>query len=73
MVKDKGFDTITSEEFDDILRDVVHDHGTEALMAIGDIYSLASEEFNNEVLEEWAQQNGRDTDTGLLLPDEEEE
>jgi hypothetical protein len=49
--------SMTNEEFSDILGDIIHDEGIKKILAIGDVYSILAEEYNNAVLNEWARRN----------------
>jgi len=48
------YDKMTQEEFHSILDDVVADHGWD----VGDVRSILAEEYNNEVLDRWATNQG---------------
>lgn len=45
---------MTQDQFDDILKNCVHETPSIELLSINGIYEILSEYFNNEVLERWA-------------------
>lgn len=55
--KKADYSTMTDEEFDQILRDRVHDLGTDWLLGLKGVWTTAAEELNNDVLDEWAEQH----------------
>ncbi|MBW1953532.1 MAG: hypothetical protein JRI66_10685 [Deltaproteobacteria bacterium] len=55
MKKEKR--TITSEEFNNILVEIIGETDPIVLLRIPGVYEILSEHFNNEVLERWEQEN----------------
>ena len=53
---------LSGDEFRDILAGIVDELTTEAILSYGDIYAALSEEFNNEVLEQWKESKTRGED-----------
>ena len=58
--------TITTIEFDRSLQKKLESMKASELLSIAGIYELVSEEFNNEIIEEWESSNGF-METEILL------
>lgn len=61
--------------FDDMTHDDESDALTQLctvplLLSMGDVYTIAKEELNNEILAYWAQQNNRCAECGARLTDD---
>ena len=54
----KNYANITDEDFERILRDILRDMTGEQLISIFGIYEILSEEFNNDVLTMWEEEQG---------------
>lgn len=57
MSEEPKYDAMTNEEFDQILRDMVYDLGTDWLLGLKDVWTTAAEELNNDILEQWADEH----------------
>ena len=44
---------ITTEEFDEFLKQILRSLAASELLLIEGVYELVSEEFNNEILDRW--------------------
>jgi hypothetical protein len=44
--------TITNEQFDEKLAEILDRHPASTLLSIGGIYEILREEYNNQILEE---------------------
>jgi hypothetical protein len=71
---------MTDDERHECLCDVISSATTQELLAIGDIYSILLEEFNNEILDQWAARfwrcsccGGKKNDEGECLNCDEED
>jgi len=49
--------SITQEQFDKILIEILNEYTGAQLLNIPGIYEIVSEEFNNEILERWEKAN----------------
>lgn len=69
MTKTNEYADMTDEDFDEILRGICDDVGTDELLDIPGVYELVREHYNNDVLAEWkAEQEEEDEE-----PDDEDE
>ena len=64
MPKPDRYAEMTSDEFDEILMEIMDEHPASHLLAVAGVYELVTEEHNNEVLERWERRHPE--------PDEEE-
>ena len=55
------YSKMTTQEFDDILSDVVDEEPASTLLSIGGIYEILAEHFNNEVLRLWKEKHDEET------------
>lgn len=44
---------MTDQEFREILEDIINELNAAEILSYGDVYSIFSEELNNEVLSRW--------------------
>jgi len=56
------YDKMTHDDFDRILRDIVDQNPASYLLDVAGVYEIASEEYNNEVLERWEEEQDEDED-----------
>jgi hypothetical protein len=49
------YSKMTDAEFDQILKEIMDESPASALLTIPGIYEIVSEEFNNEILDRWAE------------------
>ena len=64
------WDDLDDETFNSILLDIAGKMGVAGILGTPGVLEILREELNNEVLEEWAERNNRDPDTGAPLEDE---
>ena len=50
------YDKMTHDDFDRILRDIVDQSPASYLLDVEGVYEIASEEYNDEVLERWEEE-----------------
>lgn len=55
MSKNIDYSKMTDAEFDSILKEIMDESPASTLLTIAGIYEIVSEEFNNEVLDRWAE------------------
>ena len=65
-----SWDWITNEMFEEKVREIASDMGTDQILDIGDIYSIFQEHVNNQALEELALENHMCTTCGTELDEE---
>ena len=51
------YTSMTGEEFDEILVQILDERPASHLLSVGGVYELVAEEYNNLVLDEWASRN----------------
>ena len=51
------YSSMTQDEFDELLTELVQGMTAGELLRHGEIYSTLSEKFNNEILDLWAERN----------------
>jgi hypothetical protein len=54
---DADYSQMTHEEEHEILRQILDDTYSSEILAIGDVYSILREHFNNRILDTWAEEN----------------
>jgi len=64
------WDDLDDETFNSILLDIAGKLGVAGILGTPGVLEILREELNNEVLEEWAERNNRDPNTGAPLEDE---
>ena len=47
---------LTPDKFREILEDIVNEMSTDEILSYGDVYSILSEELNNEILDRYKRQ-----------------
>lgn len=58
----QDYSKMTNQEFDNILEEVVSEMSAGIILSYGDVYSILSEELNNEVLQRWSDRHCCDSD-----------
>ena len=52
------YSKMTNEEFDDILKEIVHEMSAEEIFTYGEVNLILREELNNEILSRWETRQG---------------
>jgi len=57
MARDADYSTMTDDEFDAILAEIVSKLTPAQILSYGDVYAILREELNNEILTTWEHRN----------------